>query len=172
MAIRQVRQIGDDILAKKTRIVKEITPNIIELLDDMRDTLYERNGVGIAAPQVGVLRRIAIVEHEDDFYELINPEIIACEGSQICTEACLSVLGKQGDIERPMSITVKAMNRNGEEYTVEAEGYMTSVFCHEIDHLDGVLYIDKATSIQDVVPKDDDEEWEDDYEDMEDIELD
>jgi len=148
---------GDEILRKKAKPVKEINANIITLLDDMRETLAERNGVGLAAPQVGVLRRIAIVDHEEQFYEMINPVIIESEGTQSCDEACLSVPGYHGDIDRPMSITVEALNRDGESFTVTAEEYLASVFCHELDHLDGILYTDNATNIR-VIEKEEDED--------------
>ena len=148
MALRQIRKEGDDILKKKARPVKEINANIIALLDDMMETLIEKDGVGIAAPQVGVLKRVAIVSHEDETYELINPEILEMEGSQICNEACLSVPGRSGDIDRPFKMTVKALNRDGEEYTVTVDDFLASVFSHEIDHLEGILFLDKATSVQ------------------------
>ena len=157
MGLRQIRMNGDEILRKKAKPVKEINANIITLLDDMRETLAERNGVGLAAPQVGVLRRIAIVDHEEQFYEMINPVIIESEGTQSCDEACLSVPGYHGDIDRPMSITVEALNRDGESFTVTAEEYLASVFCHELDHLDGILYTDNATNIR-VIEKEEDED--------------
>jgi len=153
MALRQLRHEGDEILKKKTKPVKEITPNIISLLDDMLETLHAKNGVGIAAPQVGVLRRIAIIEVEDELFELINPEIINTEGTQVSNEACLSVLGRCGDVERPMEITVQALNRHGEQFTVTVDDFLATVFCHEIDHLDGILYLDKATNIRDITPE-------------------
>lgn len=148
MALRQIRLQGDELLTKKAKPVKEITPAILQLLDDMKETLDTKEGVGIAAPQVGVLRRIAIVAHEEEFYELINPEIIEQEGTQRVNEACLSVDGLCGDLERPMHVVIKALDRHGEEYIVEGEEFMASVFCHELDHLDGVLYTDKATNIR------------------------
>ncbi|MCL2287338.1 MAG: peptide deformylase [Firmicutes bacterium] len=148
MGLRQVRQQGDAILQKKSKTVKEITPAILTLLDDMKETMDIREGVGIAAPQVGMLKRIVVVSYEDEFYEMINPEIIESEGSQVCNEACLSIPDLCGDIERPMKVTVKATDRNGDEYTVTGEGYMASVFCHELDHLDGILYTDKAANIR------------------------
>jgi len=148
MGLKQLRFEGDDILKKKAKPVKEITPSTLQLLDDMKETLDAKEGVGIAAPQVGILRRIAIVAHEDEYYELINPEIIESEGSQMCNEACLSVHGLCGDIERPMKVVIKATDRNGEEYTVTGEEFMASVFCHELDHLDGVLFLEKATNIR------------------------
>lgn len=148
MALRQLRLKGDEILQKKTKPVKEITPSIIQLLDDMKQTMDEKDGVGIAAPQVGVLRRIAVVAHEEEFYELINPEIIEENGTQNCNEACLSVEGLCGDVVRPLEITVRYMNRDWEEKTVTVDDFMASVFCHEIDHLDGVLYTDKAENVR------------------------
>jgi len=148
---------GDDILRQKAKPVAGINEKILTLLDDMRETLQETNGVGLAAPQVGVLRRVVVVELEDEYYELINPAIIASEGTQTCDEACLSVPGYQGDIERPMNITVEATNRDGEIYTIDAEEYLASILCHELDHLDGVLYIDSASNIR-PIEKDEDNE--------------
>jgi len=148
MAKRIVRKEGDDILKKKCKPVKEINPSIIELLDDMKQTLRELDAVGIAAPQIGTLKRICVIEFEDELYEMINPEIINEEGNQRCNEACLSVPGRCGDVERPFNIVVKALNREGKEYEVKADDFLTSVMCHEIDHLDGVLFIEKARNIQ------------------------
>ena len=148
MAIRQLRLEGDDILKKTAKPVKEVNAKIHALLDDMLDTLHEKNGVGLAAPQIGVLRRVAIVEHEEHFYELINPVIVAAEGTQVSDEGCLSIPGYHGDVDRPMKITVEAQDRNGQSFTVEADDYLAAVFCHELDHLDGVLYNEKATNIR------------------------
>ena len=148
MGLRQVRTNGDDILKKKAKPVKEINVNIHILLDDMWETLHEKNGVGLAAPQVGVLKRIAIVEHEEETFELINPVILAQEGTQNSDEACLSVPGYHGDVERPLSVTVEAQNRDGESFTVVAEDYLAAVFCHELDHLEGVLYLEKASNVR------------------------
>lgn len=148
MGLRHVRQRGDDMLSKKCKVVQEITPNIVELLDDMKQTMDDKDAVGIAAPQVGVLRRICIVAYEDDYYELINPEILEEEGNQACNEACLSVAGLCGDLYRPFKVTVRAIDRNGEEFTVTVDDFLASVFCHEIDHLNGVMFTDKATNIR------------------------
>jgi len=148
MAIRHIRIQGDDILSKKARPVTNITPAILDLLDDMLETLRAKDAVGIAAPQVGVLRRIVVVEFEEDLYELINPEIIGTDGSHVCNEACLSVPGRSGDIERPFEVTVKALNRHGEEFTVTVDDFVASAFCHEIDHLNGILFLDNATNVQ------------------------
>ena len=150
MALRQLRLEGDEILRKKAKPVKEINEKVLCLLDDMLETLREKNGVGLAAPQVGILKRVAIIENEEDFYELINPVIIASEGTQKSDEGCLSVPGLRWDVERPMKITVEAEDRTGKTFTVEAEEYLASIFCHELDHLDGVLYLDKATNVQPV----------------------
>jgi len=148
MGLKQIRQRGDDILGKKAKLVAEITPKILDLLDDMKQTLEANDGVGIAAPQVGILRRIALVSHDDQFYEMVNPEIIEREGEQLCNEACLSVPNLCGDIMRPFKVVIKATNRHGEEYTVTGEEQMASILCHELDHLDGVLFIDSATNIR------------------------
>jgi peptide deformylase len=149
MALRQIRLYGDEILQKKAKPVAAINAGTIALLDDMVETLRDKEGVGLAAPQVGVLRRIAVVEYEENLYELINPIIIKEDGTQRCNEACLSVPGKQGDIERPRRVTVEAMDREGNIYTVKGDEFLASVICHELDHLDGILYLDKAITIGD-----------------------
>ncbi len=151
MALLNIRLEDDDILRKKCRIVDEITPRITQLLDDMQETLKNANGAGLAAPQVGVLKRIALVVNEDcsKIYELINPEITEFSGEQTDVEACLSCPGKYGEVTRPMCVTVKATDRNGKEFTVKAEGFTARAFCHELDHLDGILYIDKANKMLD-----------------------
>ena len=148
MGLRQVRTHGDDILSKKAKPVKEINENIHILLDDMWETLHDKNGAGLAAPQVGVLKRVAIIEHEEDTYELINPIVLAQEGTQSSDEACLSVPGYHGDVERPFSITVEAQSRDGETFTIVAEDYLAAIFCHELDHLDGMLYLEKASNVR------------------------
>ena len=148
MAIRTIRKEGDDILKKKSREVKEVNESINGLMDDMLETLRHLDGVGIAAPQVGALKRIVIIEFEEDLYELINPVITEREGDQVCNEACLSVPGRCGDIVRPYKVTIEAFNRDMEPIIVEAEDFMSSVFCHEIDHLDGVLFLESASNVQ------------------------
>ena len=140
MAIRNIVKVGDPVLAKKCRPVEKIDDRIITLLDDMIDTLYDSNGVGLAAPQVGVLKRIAVIDIGDGLIELINPEIIAQEGTQNDLEGCLSLPGKWGYVERPQKVTVRAMDRNGDEYEYDGEGLLARAFCHEIEHLDGVLF--------------------------------
>lgn len=137
----------DDTLRKVCRPVKEITPRILTLLDDMRETLLDAEGVGLAAPQVGVLRRIALVmdtSDNDRIYELINPEIIERDGEQHEVEGCLSVPNEWGITDRPMTVTVKATDRFGKEFTVTASELTARCFCHEIDHLDGILFTDNA----------------------------
>ena len=154
MAIRQIRQEGDSMLTKKSRPVKEITPTILALMDDMLETLRAHDGIGLAAPQIGSLKRIAIIENEGELYELINPEIVEQKGEQISNEACLSIPGRCGDISRPKKLTVRALNRSGEEITVNIDGLLVSAFCHEIDHLDGVLFTHKAINISLIDPDD------------------
>lgn len=145
MAILNIVKEGDPTLRKTCRPVEEITPRILRLLDDMIETMRSANGCGLAAPQVGVLRRIAVVEVEDgEVYELINPEIIEREGQQNELEGCLSLPEQWGVTDRPMRVTVRAMNRKGEIYTVSGDDLKARAFCHEIDHLDGVLFKDKA----------------------------
>lgn len=145
MALLNILKKTDPTLRKKCREVTEITPRIITLLDDMTETLHDANGAGLAAPQVGVLRRVCLVETEDTgLVELINPVIIESEGEQEELEGCLSIPGEWGYTRRPEKVTVRALNRKGEEFTVSAEGLGARAFCHEIDHLDGILYTDKA----------------------------
>ncbi len=142
MAIRMIRTAGEEILRKRCKEVKEITPKIIELLDDMRDTLYEANGVGLAAPQVGMLKRIVIIDIGEGLYELINPIILEKSGEQTGNEGCLSLPGKMGIVTRPNYVKAEATNRNGERYIIEGEELMARAICHELDHLDGILYSD------------------------------
>ncbi len=149
MAILNILKEGDEALRKKCRKVEEITPRILQLLDDMHEALHVAQVVGLAAPQVGVLRRIVIVEIGDKRYEMINPEIIATKGKQEEIEGCLSVPGKYGIVKRPAWAKVRAMDRNGKIYEVEGTELMARCFCHEIDHLDGILYIDKAIEMLD-----------------------
>ena len=147
MALRNLVLEGDPLLRKTSRPVDEITPRIIKLLDDMADTMYYGGrGIGIAAPQVGVLRRVFIVDVGDEhgLIEFINPEIIEASGSQTDNEGCLSVPGKTCEVERPSHIKVKATDRNGNEFELEADGLLARCICHENDHLNGVLFIDKS----------------------------
>ena len=144
MAILNIVKEGDETLRKVCRPVTEITPRIRQLLDDMLETLIDSNGVGLAAPQVGILRRIAIVDDGENYIELINPVITEREGEQEEMEGCLSVPEVWGITHRPMRVKGRAMNRNGEEFTFEGEGLTARCFCHEIDHLNGGLFTDKT----------------------------
>ena len=142
MAIRNIREMGEEVLNKKCREVTEITPKIEELIDDMLDTMYEADGVGLAAPQVGVLKRIAVIDVGDGPIVLINPEIIEESGEQIGGEGCLSVPGKYGIVRRPNFVKVRAKNRDFEEYEVSGTELLARALCHEIAHLDGQLYVE------------------------------
>ena len=143
MALRKIRTSTDDVLRKKSKEVTEINEKILNLLDDMADTMYESNGVGLAAPQIGILRRVVIIDIGEGLIELINPVIIETDGEQCGDEGCLSVPGKLGTVTRPNYCKVEALNRFGEKITVDGTELMARALCHEIDHLDGVLYIDK-----------------------------
>lgn len=148
MAKLQIRKVGDEALRKTCRPVDAITPRVLTLLDDMLETMRAANGCGLAAPQVGILRRIVVIEVEPgEVYELINPKIIAFSGEQEGQEGCLSVPGQWGIVKRPMNVTVRALNRHGETVEITGHELLARCFCHELDHLDGTLYIDKATSM-------------------------
>ena len=154
MAKLKIVKVGDDVLRKKCRPVEEITPKVLRLLDDMAETMRDAQGVGLAAPQVGILRRIVVIEVEEgSLIELINPKIIAYAGEQDGTEGCLSVPGKWGMVKRPMHVTVRATNRFGEEFELTGSELLARAICHELDHLDGRLYIDIARDIE-TVPAD------------------
>ena len=144
MAKRTIRLSTDDVLRKKCKTVTKITPNIHMLLDDMADTMYAANGVGLAAPQVGILKRIVVIDIGEGLVELINPEIIETSGEQIGEEGCLSVIGESGIVRRPNVVKVRAYNRKGQLFEIEGEELLARAFCHEIDHLDGILYVDKV----------------------------
>lgn len=143
MAIRNIVKIGDDILRKVCRTQLTFDDKLAMILDDMADTMYKAEGVGLAAPQIGILRRFCIVDAGDGLVELINPVIIEKSGSQKGNEGCLSIPDRYEEVERPMHVTVKAQNRKGEKIVISAEGFKARAFCHEIDHLDGILYLDK-----------------------------
>ncbi|MBQ7660671.1 MAG: peptide deformylase [Clostridia bacterium] len=143
MAKLNILKEGDETLRKTSRPVTEITPRILTLLDDMAETMRDANGVGLAAVQVGVLRRVVVIECEEGkLIELINPEIIAESGEQEEAEGCLSIPGQYGITHRPMKVTVRAKNRRGETVEYTGEGLLARAFCHELDHLDGVLFTD------------------------------
>ena len=148
MAIRSVVQVGDDVLRQKCFPVTEFDEKLWALLDDMKDTVKKEQGAGLAAPQVGVLRRLAVVDVEEGYFELINPVILQAKGEQTGWEGCLSVQGKSGIVSRPMKVTLSYQDRFGEKHVIKAKGFFARAICHELDHLDGVLYIDKASHIQ------------------------
>lgn len=148
MAVRNIVQIGDQTLRKKSFEVTDFGEKTHQLLDDMKETLIKANGAGLAAPQVGVLRRIFVVSVDNAYFECINPVMVNQSGSQTGEEGCLSVKGKYGTVTRPNKVTVTAYDRNGKKFTVNAEGFLARAFCHEYDHLDGILYVDKATNVQ------------------------
>ena len=166
MAIRNIREIGDDLLRKKSRPFEKVDEKAKQLLEDLYDTLkVTKDGVGLAAPQVGVLRRAIVVdlsmeeENPQGPFRLINPVITKQSGSQVCREGCLSVPGKLGDVTRPNKVTVEALDENGKKVTIKAEGLLAVVLCHEIDHLDGVLFVDKATEIFDAEEEENENKW-------------
>lgn len=161
MAIRNVVTEGDDILRKQCREVKEINDRIRMTLEDMLETMRQQYGVGIAAPQVGVARRMFIAEPEpDEVYYMINPVMLEQSGVQVDDEGCLSVPGLIGTVERPAYIKIQAMDLDGETKVYEFEDFHARVMCHEYDHLDGVLYTDKATNIRDAASAAEEEEYE------------
>lgn len=144
MAVREIRTQGDDVLTKVCKEVTLMTPRTQVLIEDMLDTMYEAMGVGLAAPQVGVLKRIVVIDVGDGPIVLINPVILETEGEQTGDEGCLSVPGKTGQVTRPNYVKVKALDENMEEVIYEGEGLLARAFCHEIDHLDGHLYVEKV----------------------------
>ena len=144
MALRKIVTLEDPVLRKTSRKVEKFDKRLWDLLDDMKDTLYSANGAGLAAVQVGVLKRIFIVNVEDGYYEFINPVILSSDGSQLGAEGCLSVKGRYGEVERPSTVVIRALNREGKEFTLTAKDFFARAICHEYDHLDGILYIDKA----------------------------
>ena len=151
MALRTLRTIDDDILRKVSKPVEEINEKTHQLLEDMLETMYHENGVGLAAVQIGTLKRILVIdigEEDPDPIEVINPRIIHNDGSQTGREGCLSIPGMSGQVDRPMITVIKAQDRHGKEFELQAEGRLAVVLNHELDHLDGILYIDKAVDIQ------------------------
>ena len=161
MALREMRIQGDPVLGKVCKPIKEMTPKLAALIEDMLDTMYEAQGVGLAAPQVGVLRRIVVIDVGEGPIILINPEILETSGEQTGDEGCLSVPGKAGCVTRPDYVKVKALDENMEEVVYEGEGLLARAFCHEIDHLDGHLYVEKVEGeIHDVTYEDEEMEEE------------
>ena len=144
MAIRNIVKVGDDVLRKVCRTQMTFDQKLWSLLDDMAETMYKAEGVGLAAPQVGILRRVCVVDVGEGLIELINPVITEKSGIQKGNEGCLSVPDRFEEVTRPNKVTVKAQNRMGENIEIKAEGFLARAFCHEIDHLDGILYIDRV----------------------------
>ena len=159
MAIRQIREMGDEVLTKVSKEVKMITPRTNMLIEEMLDTMYESGGVGLAAPQVGILKRIVVIDVGEGPIVLINPEIIETSGEQTGDEGCLSVPGKAGCVTRPNYVKVKALDTKMKEVIYEGEELLARAFCHEIDHLDGHLYVEKVEGeLHDVTYEEEDEE--------------
>jgi peptide deformylase len=144
MALRHIREWGEPILNKRCKEVTEMTPRIKELIQDMLDTLYDAEGVGLAAPQVGILKRIVVIDVDDNPYILINPRIVESSGEQVGKEACLSVPGRSGVVRRPNYVKVEALDVNMHPYQIEGTELLARAFCHELDHLDGHLYVEKV----------------------------
>ena len=147
MAIRKILTLGDEALTKKCRTVETIDTRILNILDDLKDTLYDSGGAGLAAPQVGILRRLVVIDVGNGLIELINPEIIASEGSQTGAEGCLSYPGKWGVVTRPNRVKVKAQNRKGQWVEYSGEGLLARAFCHELDNLDGHRFMEKVSEL-------------------------
>lgn len=148
MAIRSIVQVGDDVLRQKCFPVETFDENLHKLLDDMKDTVLKAEGAGLASPQIGILRRVVVVNVDEGYFEFINPVIVAQKGEQTGWEGCLSVVGKSGIVSRPMKVKLSYQDRYGEKRLLQAKGFFARAICHELDHLDGVLYIDKATHIE------------------------
>ena len=148
MAYRNVVQVGDDVLRKKCFEVTKFDARLAQLLDDMKDTVRREEGAGLAAPQVGVLRRAVVVDVDEGFFEMVNPVIVASAGAQRGYEGCLSVRGRRGIVTRPLTVTVRYFDRSGKPHERKAEGFFARAVCHELDHLDGILYIDRAERVE------------------------
>ena len=149
MALRTIRLLGDPVLGKVCREVKEMTPKTKILIEDMLDTMYDACGVGLAAPQVGVLRRAVVIDVGEGKHEFVNPVIVEQSGDQCGGEGCLSIPGQYGLVHRPAQLRIKAQDRYGKPFELEAEGYFAVAVCHEVDHLDGILFIDKVERMLD-----------------------
>ncbi|MCH5148001.1 MAG: peptide deformylase [Clostridiales bacterium] len=147
MAIRYVVQVGEDVLRQKCQPVKAFNGDLHALLNDMKETVRAEQGAGLAAPQIGIPLRVVVIDVEEGYYEFINPVILSQKGEQVGEEGCLSVKGKQGTVKRPQKVKVEYRDRNGRKHTVTAEDFFARAVCHELDHLDGILYIDKADEV-------------------------
>lgn len=149
MAHRYVVQVGDEVLRKKCEEVKKFDSELYALLDDMKETVRAEDGAGLAAPQVGVNLRVVVIDLEEGYFEMINPRILSVKGEQTGEEGCLSVKGKYGVVTRPQKVKAEYRDRNGKKHTVTGSGLFARCMCHEFDHLDGILYIDRATEVFD-----------------------
>lgn len=165
MALRTIREYGDDVLARPCKEIKEVTPRIRELVEDMLETMYDANGVGLAAPQVGILKRLVVIDvspEADDPIIMINPVILETDGEQTGYEGCLSLPGKSGIVTRPNYVKAKAFDLDMNEYIIEGEELLARAICHELDHLDGHMYVEKVegelVNNEDLVADDEDEE--------------
>lgn len=167
MAIRKIVEIGSDKLRKVCKPVEKFDKRLQVLLDDMADTMYRANGVGLAGPQVGILRRVAVIDVGDGLFKMVNPVIVETAGEQRGPEGCLSVPGRSGYVVRPNEVTVQYQDENGEPVTLHTEEFFARAICHELDHLDGVLYIDKMDEEIFDEDEDEDDEYYDDDEDFE-----
>lgn len=148
MAIRNVVQVGDEVLRTKCAPVESFDEKLWVLLDDMKDTVKKEEGAGLAAPQVGVLRRVVVVDVDEGYFEFVNPKIVAQKGEQNGFEGCLSVRGKRGLVSRPMKVKLVYFDRFGKQQSLLAKGFFARAICHELDHLDGVLYVDRASFVE------------------------
>lgn len=142
MALRNIRELGDDVLRKRSKEIKEMTPKIQELIEDMLETMYEADGVGLAAPQVGMLKRLVVIDVGEGPIVMINPEILEVSGTQTGYEGCLSVPGKSGVVTRPNYVKARALNEEMKQFIIEGEELLARAICHELDHLDGKMYVD------------------------------
>ena len=162
MAIKKIVYVPDPILRKKSKPVPDINSNIHKLLDNMADTMYDAGGVGLAAPQIGILKRVIVIDTREEegpgLIEMINPEILEAGGTQSGPEGCLSIPGLNGEVERRSYIKVRGLDRNGDEVVMEAEDFLATVFQHEIDHLEGILFTDKAKTVYQIDPEKDDDQ--------------
>lgn len=154
--VRKIVKLGDEVLRKISKPMQKFDLRLWLLLRDMAETMYKAEGVGLAAPQVGILRRVVVIDIGEGLVELVNPEIIAMEGEQEGPEGCLSVPGRQGYVHRPNKVTVRAQDRHGKTFELTGEGFMARAICHELDHLDGVVYVDKME--YEIFPEDEEEE--------------
>ncbi len=157
MAIRKIAVLGeDDVLRKKARAVEKFDKRLWTLLDDMADTMYDADGAGLAAPQVGVLKRCVVIDVGEGLIEMVNPVIVRTEGEMVNVEGCLSVPGRRGTVKRPERVVVRAQNRHGKPFELEGTEFLAVAICHETDHLDGVVYVDKM--IEDVTDRPEEEQ--------------